>query len=93
MLSRRERKAQARREAEAPLEVDLSVSIRFGDKPEDRVTMIDHRRVPMVGSVFDAREALMRGFVRLLLKAGLTQPRVLSDLVPALKLTKRNPKR
>jgi hypothetical protein len=88
MLSRRERKAQADKQDE-PLEVDLTVSFRFGDEPDDKVTMIDNRRVPMVGSVFEQRDAMVRNFVKLLLKAGLTQPKVLGEIVPALKLIRR----
>lgn len=88
MLSRRERKAQAGKEDE-PLEVDLTVSFRFGDEPGDKVTMIDNRRVPMVGSVFEQRDTMVRNFVKLLLKAGLTQPKVLGEIVPALKLIRR----
>lgn len=87
MLSKRERKA--RDEDAEPLEVDLTLSFRFGDAPEDKVTVIDNRRVPMVGSVFDAREVLMRQFVRLLAKAAISQPKVLGEIVPALKLIQR----
>lgn len=92
MLSRRERKAQAAK-AEEPLEVDLTVTFRFGDEPRDKVTMIDDRRVPMVGSVFEQRDTMVRNFVKLLLKAGLTQPKVLGEIVPALKLIRRNNKK
>lgn len=77
-----------RKEAE-PLDVELSVSFRFGDAPEDRVTVIDQRHVPMVGSVFESRDVLVRSFVRLLLKAGVSQPRVLGEIIPALKLLRR----
>lgn len=90
MLSgpKRRTKARARKE---PLEIDLTVAFRFGDQPDDKVTMIDNRRVPLVGSVFDSRDLLLRNFVKLLLKAGLAQPRVLKELMPALNLirTKR----
>ena len=75
--------------ADEPLEVDLTVSFRFGDEPRDKVTVIDNRRVPMVGSVFDSRDALVRGFVRMLLKAGISQPKVLAELLPALKFIRR----
>lgn len=85
MLSGRNRKSKAGRRAE-PLEVDLTVAFRFGDEPGDKVTVIDNRRVPLVGSVFDSRDLLVRGFVKLLLKAGMTQPKVLSEVIPALKL-------
>lgn len=88
MLSRRERKTKETR-ADEPLDIDLTVSFRFGDEPGDKVTMIDNRRVPMVGNVFEQRDAMVRGFVRLLLKAGITQPKVLGEIVPALKLIRR----
>ena len=90
MLSRPNRKTKARREKEEePLEVDLTVRFRFGDEPGDTVTMIDNRRIPLVGNVFDSRDAMVRGFVKLLLKAGLTQPKVLGELVPALKMIRK----
>lgn len=92
MLSGRSRKSNAARQQkddEEPLAVDLTLVFRFGDEPNDAVTVIDNRRVPMVGSVFDSRDAVMRGFVRHMLKAGLTQPKVLGEVLPALKLLRR----
>jgi hypothetical protein len=93
MLSGRGRKSNAERKKkgddEEPLEVDLTLVFRFGDEPGDAVTVIDNRRVPMVGSIFDSRDAIMRGFVRNMLKAGMTQPKVLGELLPALKLLRR----
>lgn len=82
-----------RKRAKQPIEVDLTVAFRFGDEPGDKVTVIDNRRVPMVGSVFDSRDAVVRGFVKLLLKAGLTQPRVLSEVLPAVRLLQRRRRR
>lgn len=72
-----------------PLDVDLTVSFRFGEAPEDRVTVIHHRRVPMVESVFASRDALMRGFLKLMVKAAAMQPKVLAEVVPLLKLARR----
>lgn len=92
MLSGRGRKSKAEREAkdsEEPLEVDLTLVFRFGDEPGDAVTVLDNRRVPMVGSIFDSRDAIMRGFVKHMLKAGLTQPKVLGEVLPAMKLLRR----
>lgn len=86
MLSTR---AKRTKHADEPLDVELTVAFRFGDAPEDKVTVIENRHVPMVGSVFESRDALVRGFVRLLLKAGLTQPKVLSEVIPAVKLLQR----
>jgi hypothetical protein len=90
MLSGRRRKSKAPRDKdEEPLAVDLTLVFRFGEEPDDTVTMIDNRRVPMVGSIFESRDAVMRGFVRQMLKAGLTQPKVLGEVLPALKLLRR----
>lgn len=90
MLSRRAERAKAAKE---PLDVDLTVAFRFDDAPEDKVTVIDNKRVPMVGSVFDSRDVVVRGFVKMLLKAGLTQPKVLSEVLPAVRLLRRRKQR
>jgi hypothetical protein len=91
MLSGRKRKSSADRDKdhEEPLEVDLTLVFRFGDEPGEAVTVIDNRRVPMVGSIFDSRDAIVRAFVRNMLKAGLTQPKVLGEVLPGLKLLRR----
>ena len=84
------RKSQSKRTDKAPLDVQLTVRFRFGDAPDDEVTMIDDRRVPMVGSVFDKRDMLVRNFVQLLLRASARQPRVLRELMPSLRLMRRD---
>lgn len=86
MLSTRSKRTK---HADEPLDVELTVAFRFGDEPGDKVTVIENRHIPLVGSVFDSRDALMKGFVKLLLKAGLTQPKVLSEVLPAVKLLQR----
>ncbi len=65
-----------------PLEVDLTVSLKFGDEPADLLTPIRKRRVPMVNSVFKNRDRIIRGFVALLVKTGLSSPRVVGQLLP-----------
>lgn len=80
--SRTRRPAPPRR-TEAPLEVDLTVAFRFGDDPGDRITPIDGRRVPMVNSVFQNRDRILRAFVGLMFKAGLSSPKVVGHLLPA----------
>jgi hypothetical protein len=65
-----------------PLEVDLTVSFRFGDEPGDRMTPIRDRRVPMVDSVFKNRDRILRAFVRLLVKTGLSSPKVVGQVLP-----------
>ena len=56
-----------------PLDVELTLSFRFGDEADDKITMIDNRRIPMVGSVFEKRDLLIRNFVKLMVKAGVSQ--------------------
>ena len=60
-----------------PMEVILTVKMNFGDRPGEAVTLIDERRVPLVGSVFENRDRIAREFVRLLVKGGARQPQVI----------------
>lgn len=72
-----------------PLNVELTVRFNFGDSPEDAVTVVDRRNIPMVDSVFKSREAIVRAFVRLLVKAGLAQPKVMGELLPLARVLRR----
>ena len=84
LAKRRER----RRRQREPLEVRLTMRFNFGDSPEDVVTVMDDRRVPMVGSVFESRDRIIRGFTVLLLNASAAQPKVAKELIPLLRLIK-----
>ena len=57
-----------------PLEVWLTFKVNFGDAPGDALTLVDNQSVPLVGSVFENRDRIARGFVRLLIKAGSLRP-------------------
>lgn len=70
-----------RRRRQQPMEVILTLKINFGDSPGDALTLIEERRVPLAGSVFDNRDRIAREFLRLLLAAGARQPRVLRTLL------------
>ena len=63
-----------------PLEVDLTVKMNFGNRPSDAFTLIDDRRVPLVGSVFENRDRIAREFVKLLVKAG-AHPRAMKRIL------------
>ena len=63
-------KTLARARTREPMEVVLTVKMNFGDRASDAVTLIDERRVPLVGSVFENRDRIAREFVKLLVKAG-----------------------
>lgn len=62
------------RSRQKPLEIELTVQMNFGEAPGDTLTLIDQRRVPMIGSVLDNRDRIAREFLRLLVKAGLRAP-------------------
>ena len=51
------------------------------DSPGDALTLVEERKVPLVGSVFDNRDRIAREFLRLLLKAGALQPKVLATML------------
>ena len=63
------------------MDVVLTLKVNFGDSPGDAMTLIEERRVPLVGSVFDNRDRIAREFLRLLLAAGARQPKVLKTLL------------
>jgi hypothetical protein len=77
---------ERRRLREGPLEVRMTVRFNFGDTPEEAVTMMDDRRIPMVDSVFESRDRILRGFTSLLVRASVMQPKVARELIPLLKL-------
>lgn len=80
------RLSSRRRRAREPLDVQLTVDVIFGDAPDERLRMIDKRNIPMVNSVFEARDTILRQFALLTLRAGVAQPRVFAELVPLVKL-------
>lgn len=78
-----------RRRRPEPLDVRLSLRFKFGDAPGESVQMIDDRRVPLVGSVFESRDRILRAFAMSMLKAGMLQPKVVAELFPAVRLLSR----
>jgi len=80
---------QRRRKGKEPLDVRLTFKINFGDTPDDAVTVMSDRRVPMVNSVFDQRDRIIRTFAMSLLRVGLAQPKVVGEVFPAMKLLRK----
>jgi hypothetical protein len=78
-----------RRRRQDPLEVRLTLRFKFGNAPADQVTVMNDRRVPMVGSVIENRDRILRAFAQTLVSAGLRQPRVLRELFPLLRWSTR----
>lgn len=77
---------ERRRREQEPLEVRLTMRFNFGDTPDEAVTVMNDRRVPMVGSVFDSRDRILRSFATLLVRTGMSQPKVAKELLPVVKL-------
>ena len=86
MIPKPKKKSLLRRRPQPPLEVELTVRFNFGKMPEDAVTVVDQQRIPMVNSVFESRDRILRGFAGLLIKTGLKQPSVAADLFPIARL-------
>lgn len=87
------KKVRAPRRSKQPLEIRLSMKVRFGDDVAESVMLMQDRRVPMVNSVFENRDRILRSFTMLLLRAGMSQPKVMREVFPALRLfSKARPK-
>lgn len=77
-----------RRRRNEPLEVKLTLRYRFGEEPDDTVTVMNDRAIPMVDSVFKNRDRIVRAFAMTLVRAGITKPKVVRELVPGLGLVR-----
>lgn len=82
----RAEKRQRRKREQEPLDVGLTLRFKFGDEPDDTVTVMNDRRIPMVDSVFKNRDRIIKSFVGLLVKTGLSQPKVTREIFPAARL-------
>ena len=67
----------------------LTFKINFGESPDDAVTVMHERRVPMVNSVFEQRDRIIRTFAMSLLRVGLAQPKVVREVFPAMKMLRK----
>lgn len=81
--------AKKHRKPREPLDVHLTFKINFGDAPDDAVTVMHERRVPMVNSVFEHRDRIVRTFAMSLMRVGLAQPKVVREVFPAMKLLRK----
>jgi hypothetical protein len=71
---------RTRQRRKEPMDVILTLKVNLGDHPDDAVTLLEERRIPLVGSVFENRDRIAREFLRLLMKAG-SQPRAVRRLL------------
>src|SRR3546814_19148562 len=78
-----------RRREKAPLDVQLTVRFNFGAEPEDHITVIDDRRVPLVGGIIANPHRVLRVFFTLLFRSTMAHPLVASELLHFLSLPLR----
>ena len=74
----------ARRRRRDPLEVRLTVVVNFGEEEEDRVTVIEDRKIWLVGSLFAYRDRVGKLALATLIRAALMQPKVSAKILPGL---------
>ncbi len=84
-----EASTKSRRKLREPLDVRLTFKINFGESPADAVTVMHERQVPMVNSVFEHRDRIIRTFAMSLLRVGMAQPKVVREVFPAMKLLRK----
>lgn len=77
------------RRKQPPLDVHLTLKMNLGDSPGDVVTLVENRRVPLVGSVFENRDRIAREFLRLLATVGLRRPATVREMFPLRFLRRR----
>ncbi len=76
------------RKRKEPLDIQMSLRFKFGPEPADVITVMDDKSVPMVGSIFEHRDRIVRGFATLLVKNSLSSPKVIRELFPAFRVMK-----
>ncbi|MDT0616963.1 hypothetical protein RM531_00605 [Salinisphaera sp. P385] len=67
-----------------PLRVEVSLVVRTGPEPEDRLTILDDAPVPMVGSVFEYRNRIVRFFAATLVQVAMRSPAFYREIAPGL---------
>jgi hypothetical protein len=72
-----------RRREKKPLDIRLTMRVRFGEQPEEQVTVVNNRRLRLVGSAFKYRDRAVNFLVYEVLRAGARQPKVYGGLAPA----------
>lgn len=67
-----------------PLEMRMTVVVRTGENPEDQLTLMNNRKLHMIGSVFEHRVRIQRYIVTSLFKVATRSPRAFKEIAPGL---------
>lgn len=70
---------------EEPLEIYVSFTVRTGKAADEKFQLLDHQRVPMVGTVFDNRDRALRFLAVSLVKVAAMQTNVMRTLLPLIR--------
>ena len=68
-------RGKARQRSPDPLQIELSVRVRFGGGPSAQVSLLEEYPLPMVGVVFAQRDRILSGFLAPMLRAVAMQTR------------------
>jgi hypothetical protein len=75
--------ANRSRREKKPVDIRLTMRVKFGQAPEDTVVVVDNRRLKLVGSAFQYRDRAINYFVYQVLRAGSRKPRIYGRFAPA----------
>lgn len=75
---------KSKRRPRPPLQVELTVVVKTGERPQDTITILDEFQVPMVGSVFQYRDLIVHFFATSLVRVALASPAFYQELAPGL---------
>lgn len=85
LLSQDESNQRSRRSRrQQPLRIELSLAVNVGDEPEDRVTILNEREIPMVDSVFRYRDRITRFGIGMVWRVVARSPAAYREIVPSL---------
>ena len=77
-------KSERRKREKGPLDIRLTMRVKFGDEPEDVVTVVDNRRLKLIGSAFQYRDRAIRFLVYNVLRAGAKRPKIYGRFTPTV---------
>ena len=73
-----------RKREKGPLDIRVTMRVKFGDQPEDIVTVVDNHQLKLVGSAFQYRDRAIRFLVYNVLNAGAQRPKIYGRFAPAV---------
>lgn len=76
--------SQSRGRRHEPLSIELNVVVKTGEQPEDCVTVLEDRAVPLVGSIFRYRDRITQFSLGMVWQVVAKSPAAYREVVPGL---------